>query len=161
MFLDCLANLILAISCHGIIFDTHMEALGMMVEEFSQPSPPQHQQLRRIWPSGSDLSLWPTLVHSSFMFWWCLFHQSLLQHCIWDPWRAFWHILKDWMAFSSSSQILKDWMAFSSSSQPQSAPICLHFNRSHLLVRLRYFAHEENGNEVYIWLDAAVIVCSG
>jgi hypothetical protein len=40
MFLDCLANLILPISCHGIIFGTHMEALGMMGVEFSLPSPP-------------------------------------------------------------------------------------------------------------------------
>ena len=44
MFLDCLANLILAISCHGIIFGTHMEALGMMGVEFSLFFPPYHQQ---------------------------------------------------------------------------------------------------------------------
>ena len=30
VFLDCLANLILPISRHGIIFGTHMEALGVM-----------------------------------------------------------------------------------------------------------------------------------
>ena len=42
MFLDCLANLILPISCHGINFGTHMEALDMMGEEFSLPFPPYH-----------------------------------------------------------------------------------------------------------------------
>ena len=52
MFLDCLANLILPISCHGIIFGTHMEALDMMGEEFSLPFPPYHQSTRRIWLSG-------------------------------------------------------------------------------------------------------------
>ena len=62
MFLDCLANLILPISCHGIIFGTHMEALGMMGVEFSLPFPPYHQQSRSIWPSGPVFELLPTSI---------------------------------------------------------------------------------------------------
>ena len=54
------ANLILPISCHGIIFGTHMEALGMMGVEFSLPFPPYHQQSGRSWPSGTVFELSPT-----------------------------------------------------------------------------------------------------
>src|SRR5210317_1255856 len=43
MCLDCVANLVLPILHHGLLFGTHMEALGMMGEEFSMSFPPYHR----------------------------------------------------------------------------------------------------------------------
>src|SRR5210317_2219415 len=36
------------------------------------------------------------------MIWCCPILLCLLQHCIWVPWEAFGHILKEWMSLASS-----------------------------------------------------------
>src|SRR5210317_26759 len=50
--------------------------------------------LHCLWPSSND-------VCSSSMIWCCPILLCLLQHCIWVPWEAFGHVLKEWMSLSS------------------------------------------------------------
>ena len=60
---------------------------------------------------GSNLTAWSGLalrpsfkdVCSSSMSWCFPILLRMLQHCIWVPWGAFGHILKEWMAFISVS----------------------------------------------------------
>src|SRR6056300_1103232 len=61
-------------------------------------------QTARIWLPGPGLALWPSsnVVCSYSMIWWCPIHLWLLQHCIWVPWEAYGHILKEWMSHASS-----------------------------------------------------------
>src|SRR6056300_94324 len=62
--------------------------------------------------NGSDLAAWAgfgTLalledVYSSCMLWCGPILLCLLQHCIWAPWEAFGHILKEWMSLVSFSR---------------------------------------------------------
>ena len=49
-----------------------------------------------LWSSSRD-------VCSSSMSWCFPILLRMLHHCIWDPWGAFGHILKEWMAFTSFS----------------------------------------------------------
>ena len=93
MFLDCLANLILAISCHGIIFGTHMEALDMMGEESSLSFPPYHQLARRIWPSGTIFVFFPLprYINVPGLFGQPNIGNILSWHYLWDPYGGFRH----------------------------------------------------------------------
>ena len=97
MFLDCLANLILPISCHGIIFGTHMEAVGMMGVEFSLPFPPYfHQQLtiEWIWPSGGQFLHFhplPRYVNVPGLFGQPNIANILSWYYLWDPYGGFGH----------------------------------------------------------------------
>src|SRR5210317_1327256 len=50
------------------------------------------------WHSGPHLND----VCSSSMIWCCPIFLCLLRHCIWVPWTAFGHILKEWMSLASS-----------------------------------------------------------
>ena len=90
--LDCLANLILPISCHGIIFGTHMEALGMMGEEFSLPFPPYHQPLR---VCGAVFALSPTTskryINVPGLFGQPDIANILSWHYLWEPYGGFGH----------------------------------------------------------------------
>src|SRR5210317_1173767 len=61
--------------------------------------------------NSSDLAAWAgfgtsTLsskdVCSSSMIWCSPILLCMLQHCIWVPWEAFGHILKEWMSLASS-----------------------------------------------------------
>ena len=63
-------------------------------------------QTAPIWLPGPGWALWPSSkdVCSSCMYCCVPILLRMLQHCIWDPWGAFGHILKEWMAFSSTSQ---------------------------------------------------------
>ena len=56
------------------------------------------------WAPG--LALWTSSrdVYTSCMFWCSPILLRMLQHCIWEPWGAFGHILKEWMAFISFSR---------------------------------------------------------
>ena len=92
--LDCLAKLILPISCHGIIFGTHMEALDMMGEEFSLPFPPYHQQSWRIWLSGPVFfALSPTskIYKCPGLFGQANIANILSWHYLWDTYGGFGH----------------------------------------------------------------------
>src|SRR6056300_1226215 len=44
-------------------------------------------------------------ICSSSMIWCSPILLRMLQHCIWDPWGALGRILKEWMAFPSTSQL--------------------------------------------------------
>src|SRR5210317_2164669 len=63
-------------------------------------------QMAPIWLPGPSLALWPSLydVCSSCMLWCVPILLCLLQHCIWAPWEAFGHILKEWMSLVSFSR---------------------------------------------------------
>src|SRR6056300_1041846 len=54
-------------------------------------------QTAPIWLPGPGLALWPSLtdVCSSSMCWYIPILLHMLQHCVWDPWGAFVHILKE------------------------------------------------------------------
>ena len=94
MFLDCVANLILPISCHGIIFGTHMEALGMMGEGFSLPIPPYHQPSWRIWLSGPVLLIFhplPRYINVPGLCGQPNIANILSWHYLWDPYGGFGH----------------------------------------------------------------------
>ena len=92
----CLAKLILSISCHGIIFGTHMEALDMMGEEFSLPFPPYHQQSWRIWLSGPVFFFALSPTSKIYKCPWIVFGQAnianiLSWHYLWDTYGGFGH----------------------------------------------------------------------
>ena len=94
MSLDCLAKLILPISCHGIIFGTHMEALDMMGEEFSLPFPPYHQQSLRIWLSGPVFLHFhplPRYINVPGLFGQANIANILSWHYLWDTYGGFGH----------------------------------------------------------------------
>ena len=59
-----------------------------------------------VWQPEPGLALRPSSkdVCSSSMIWCTPILLRMLQHCIWDPWGAFGHVLKEWMAFPSPSQ---------------------------------------------------------
>ena len=93
MFLDCLANLILPISCHGIIFGTHMEALDMMGEEFSLPFPPYHPPSWNFGCLGQFLNFYPLprYVNVPGLFGQPNTANILSWHYLWDPYGGFGH----------------------------------------------------------------------
>src|SRR6056300_1653579 len=83
-----------------------MGSLWTYIEGMDAPSP--HFTAT----NSSDLAAWAgfgtsTLcskdVCSSSMIWCFPILLRTLQHCIWGPWGAFGHILKEWMAFISFS----------------------------------------------------------
>ena len=94
MFLDCLANLILPISCHGIIFGTHMEALGMMGEEFSLP--PSLLTIDHIEKLGCLVQFLnfhplPRYINVPGLFGQPNIANILSWHYLWDPYGGFGH----------------------------------------------------------------------
>ena len=95
MFLDCLVNLILPISCHGIIFGTHMEALDMMGDDFSLSFPPYHQPSQSILPHllGQFLYFYslPRYVNVPELFGQPNIANILSWHYLWYPYGGFGH----------------------------------------------------------------------
>ena len=80
------------------------EAFGHILKEWMSLASSCGGQTAPIWLPGPGLALWPSSndVCSSSMIWCCPILRCLLQHCIWVPWEAFGHILKEWVSLASS-----------------------------------------------------------
>ena len=81
-------------------------AFGHVVKEWWTFPSTSQRPTAPIWPPGPGLALRPSSkdVCSSSMIWCSPILLRMLQHCIWDPWGALGHILKEWMSFPSTLQ---------------------------------------------------------
>src|SRR5210317_1817277 len=81
-------------------------AFGHILKEWMAIISVSRGQTYPIWLPGPGLALWPSSkgVCSSSMCWCFPILLPMLQHCVWDPWGAFGHILKEWMTIISVSR---------------------------------------------------------